>query len=60
MAPAEAPPDAVEVALARAIADAAAAGQWAAVATVAAELEARRLARLENVVPIRPRVKSAP
>ena len=46
-----APPfDAVEAALAKALADAATAGRFDVVAQLARELEARRLSRAKNVV----------
>src|SRR5258706_3659409 len=49
-----APPDAVEVALATGLAEAARAGRWDVVTALSRELEARRLARLEsNVVALR-------
>ena len=44
--------DAIEGALAEAIRGATSAGEWATVAALAKELEARRLARATNVVPI--------
>lgn len=47
--------DPVEVALAEALARASAAGEWAVVAQLARELEARRKAHEDpNVVPLRP------
>jgi hypothetical protein len=46
--------DQVEVALARALERASAAGHFDVVAQLARELEARRLARLPNVVPLEP------
>lgn len=44
--------DSVELALAAALEGASVAGEWATVAVLAKELEARRLARLGNVVPL--------
>lgn len=44
--------DAVEAALAKALEGAAAAGEWATVAQLARELEARRVSRAVNVIPI--------
>jgi hypothetical protein len=53
-------PDAVEVALAKALGDAAAAGRFDVVAQLATELEARRRARAGNVLSLEEarRVKS--
>jgi hypothetical protein len=48
------PDDSVERALAVALERASAAGEWAAVVTLAKELEARRLARAGNVVALNP------
>jgi hypothetical protein len=45
-------PDHVELALAKALSQAAEAGRFDVVAQLARELEARRLARLPNVVPL--------
>ena len=45
-------PDAVEAALAKALGEAAAAGRFDVVAQLARELEARRMARMANVVPL--------
>lgn len=45
--------DAVELALANALEQATAAGRWDVVAQLASELEARRIARAENVVALR-------
>ena len=52
MAASPAPLDAVEAALAGALTEAAKAGRFDVVAQIAKELEARRLARSENVVAI--------
>jgi hypothetical protein len=48
--PATAEADAVEAALAKALEGATAAGRWDVVSQLAGELEARRLARMGNVV----------
>jgi hypothetical protein len=52
--------DAVEAALAEAIRGAASAGEWATVAALARELEARRVARAGNVVTLSGRTKHRP
>jgi hypothetical protein len=49
--------DAVEAALAKALEGATAAGRWDVVSQLARELEARRLGRAANVVPINPRIR---
>jgi integrase len=51
--------DDVERALALAITNASAAGQWSTVAALAGELSARRMAKAGNVIPIRPKAKSS-
>ena len=54
-APAEA--EAVEAALAKALEGATAAGRWEVVSQLARELEARRLARMGNVVTLDPKTR---
>ena len=47
--------DPIEVALADALTKASSTGQWDVVGQLARELEARRVARVEKVVPLRPK-----
>jgi hypothetical protein len=55
--PAPAATDAVEAALAKALERATAAGRWDVVSQLARELEARRLARMDNVVALDPKAR---